>query len=43
MVSGVAGEAPVPTTTDYNIAVLPGESEKEVKVLGFFGYGGGVT
>ena len=43
MVSGVAGEAPVPATTDYNMAVLPGESENEVKVLGFFGYGGGVT
>lgn len=25
------------------MAVLPGESENEVKVLGFFGYGGGVT
>lgn len=43
MVSGAAGEAPVPATTDYNMAVLPGESENEVKVLGFFGYGGGVT
>ena len=43
MVSGAAGEAPVPATTGYNIAVLPGESENELKVLGFFGYGGGVT
>ena len=43
MVSGAAGEAPVPATTGYNMAVLPGESENEVKVLGFFGYGGGVT
>ena len=25
------------------MAVLPGESENELKVLGFFGYGGGVT
>lgn len=43
MVSGAAGEAPVPATTGYNMAVLPGESENELKVLGFFGYGGGVT
>lgn len=40
---GAAAEAPVPATTDYNMAVLPGERENEVKVLGFFGYGGGVT
>jgi hypothetical protein len=39
MVSGAA----VPATTGYNMAVLPGESENELKVLGFFGYGGGVT
>ena len=37
MASGAAGEAPVPAITDYNMAVLPGESEHEVKVLGFFG------
>lgn len=37
------GEAPVPATTGYSMAVLPGEHENEVKVLGFFGYGGGVT
>ena len=43
MVSGAAGEAPDPATTGYNMAVLPGESENELKVLGFFGYGGGVT
>lgn len=43
MVSGAAGEAPVAATTGYNMAVLPGESENELKVLGFFGYGGGVT
>lgn len=43
MLTGLAGEAPVPATTGYNMAVLPGESENEVKVLGFFGYGGGVT
>ena len=43
MVSGAAGEAPVPATTGYNMAVLPGESENELKVLGFLGYGGGVT
>lgn len=43
MVSEAAGEAPVPATTGYNMAVLPGESENELKVLGFFGYGGGVT
>lgn len=42
MVSGAAGEAPVPATTGYNMAVLPG-SQNELKVLGFFGYGGGVT
>ncbi len=43
MLTGLAGEAPVPATTGYNMAVLPGESENELKVLGFFGYGGGVT
>lgn len=43
MLTGLAGEAPVPATTGYNMAVLPGASENEVKVIGFFGYGGGVT
>ena len=30
-------------TTDYDMVVLPGSGENEVQVLGFFGYGGGVT
>lgn len=43
MMTGEPADAPVPATTDYNMAVLPGEGENEVKILGFFGYGGGVT
>ena len=39
---GTSPEAPVPAT-DYNMIVLPGENENEVKLLGFFGYGNGVT
>lgn len=42
MMTGKAAEAPVPAVTDYDMAVLPGEGENEVKILGFFGYGGGV-
>lgn len=43
MVSGAAGEAPGSCDNGLYMAVLPGESENELKVLGFFGYGGGVT
>ncbi|MCD8318175.1 MAG: T9SS type A sorting domain-containing protein [Paraprevotella sp.] len=43
MSGGESDEIPVPATTDYNMAVLPGDNAGEVKVLGFFGYGGGVT
>ena len=44
--NGMTGEpvdVVLPGTTDYDMVVLPGSGENEVQVLGFFGYGGGVT
>ncbi len=42
METGAEAEAPVPAATGYKMAVLPGEEENEVKILGFFGYGNGI-
>lgn len=42
MAEGVI-DAPVPATTGYRMVVLPGDDENEVKILGFFGYGNGIT
>ena len=43
MMTGEPIEFALPGTTGYEMVVLPGENENEVQVLGFFGYGGGVT
>ncbi len=34
---------PVPATDECEMAVVPGSNENEVQILGFFGYGGGLT
>ncbi len=34
---------PVPAANGYEVAVVPGDSENELRILGFFGYGGGLT
>ena len=39
----VEGEGVFPSTTDYDIVILPGEDEGTVQLNGWFGFGGGFS